>query len=298
MPKTIRFPSLRSAVQAQSRASGMVVEPAATGSVNCDEHLRMRPELRPGARSLTGHRAVPLHSLTGDCGDTFEVVVAVQEGQSLEFRGGGNDEVNSSRTTVLTALGQQLLNLPGAAGAPAHMVRAEAHRWGTWGARRADRQARGGRAGSNPGAQGAGRATGRTCRPPRPDCACLSRHLPRRDLPMSGLPPPRREVRVAPGRPAVLCRRRVSGLHLEDANRNTSSRRCPRGRLGVRRQRDPESWPDRCGPRRVTANVEGPRSKLRGPSTYCPVRAMAEDTRFELVRGCPQHAFQACALGH
>lgn len=23
----------------------------------------------------------------------------------------------------------------------------------------------------------------------------------------------------------------------------------------------------------------------------------AEDTRFELVRGCPQHAFQACALG-
>ena len=25
---------------------------------------------------------------------------------------------------------------------------------------------------------------------------------------------------------------------------------------------------------------------------------LAEDTRFELVRGCPQHAFQACALGH
>lgn len=47
-----------------------------------------------------------------------------------------------------------------------------------------------------------------------------------------------------------------------------------------------------------TINVEGPHSKLWGPSTYCPVRAMAEDTRFELVRGCPQHAFQACALGH
>lgn len=45
-------------------------------------------------------------------------------------------------------------------------------------------------------------------------------------------------------------------------------------------------------------NEEEPRSKLRGSSTYCPVRAMAEDTRFELVRGCPQHAFQACALGH
>ncbi|MCU1600871.1 MAG: hypothetical protein JWO22_1580 [Frankiales bacterium] len=24
---------------------------------------------------------------------------------------------------------------------------------------------------------------------------------------------------------------------------------------------------------------------------------LAEDTRFELVRGCPQHAFQACAIG-
>ena len=25
---------------------------------------------------------------------------------------------------------------------------------------------------------------------------------------------------------------------------------------------------------------------------------LAEDRRFELLRGCPQHAFQACALGH
>src|SRR3569833_768293 len=25
---------------------------------------------------------------------------------------------------------------------------------------------------------------------------------------------------------------------------------------------------------------------------------VAEDRRFELLRGCPQHAFQACALGH
>lgn len=47
-----------------------------------------------------------------------------------------------------------------------------------------------------------------------------------------------------------------------------------------------------------TTNVEGPHRKRWSPSTYCPVRAMAEDTRFELVRGCPQHAFQACALGH
>ncbi len=47
-----------------------------------------------------------------------------------------------------------------------------------------------------------------------------------------------------------------------------------------------------------TGNVEGPRCKQRGPSTLVPGEALAEDTRFELVRGCPQHAFQACALGH
>ncbi|CAL2067038.1 protein of unknown function [Streptomyces murinus] len=34
-----------------------------------------------------------------------------------------------------------------------------------------------------------------------------------------------------------------------------------------------------------------------GPFDIVPGEALAEDTRFELVRGCPQHAFQACALG-
>ena len=29
-----------------------------------------------------------------------------------------------------------------------------------------------------------------------------------------------------------------------------------------------------------------------------PQVSVAEDKRFELLRGCPQHAFQACALGH
>ncbi len=52
---------------------------------------------------------------------------------------------------------------------------------------------------------------------------------------------------------------------------------------------------NRAAPR---GNEEEPHRKRWGSSTYCPVRAMAEDTRFELVRGCPQHAFQACALGH
>jgi hypothetical protein len=33
-----------------------------------------------------------------------------------------------------------------------------------------------------------------------------------------------------------------------------------------------------------------------GPASY--LLSVAEDARFELARGCPQHAFQACALGH
>ena len=32
--------------------------------------------------------------------------------------------------------------------------------------------------------------------------------------------------------------------------------------------------------------------------SYGHTSRMAEDARFELARGCPQHAFQACALGH
>ncbi|CAK7287116.1 hypothetical protein SGPA1_50082 [Streptomyces misionensis JCM 4497] len=43
-------------------------------------------------------------------------------------------------------------------------------------------------------------------------------------------------------------------------------------------------------------NAEGPPAS-RGPFDIVPGEALAEDTRFELVRGCPQHAFQACALG-
>ncbi|ALO11701.1 hypothetical protein AQF52_6108 [Streptomyces venezuelae] len=35
-----------------------------------------------------------------------------------------------------------------------------------------------------------------------------------------------------------------------------------------------------------------------GPIGIVPGEALAEDTRFELVRGCPQHAFQACSPQH
>ena len=34
-----------------------------------------------------------------------------------------------------------------------------------------------------------------------------------------------------------------------------------------------------------------------GPFDIVPGEALAEDTRFELVRGCPQHAFQAFVWG-
>ena len=40
-----------------------------------------------------------------------------------------------------------------------------------------------------------------------------------------------------------------------------------------------------------------PLPALRTVWTFCLV-SVAEDKRFELLRGCPQHAFQACALGH
>ena len=42
--------------------------------------------------------------------------------------------------------------------------------------------------------------------------------------------------------------------------------------------------------------TSGQRPESAGP-TSCLI-SEAEDARFELARGCPQHAFQACALGH
>ncbi len=72
----------------------------------------------------------------------------------------------------------------------------------------------------------------------------------------------------------------------------------PKPSTSARGGRRPHGWTAATATQTATLNAEGPHRKRWGPSTYCPVRAMAEDTRFELVRGCPQHAFQACALGH
>jgi hypothetical protein len=40
---------------------------------------------------------------------------------------------------------------------------------------------------------------------------------------------------------------------------------------------------------------DSPSQVSRGPFDIVPGEALAEDTRFELVRGCPQHAFQLFA---
>ena len=54
------------------------------------------------------------------------------------------------------------------------------------------------------------------------------------------------------------------------------------------------SWAGRClGP--PVRSLHPVREKGQGDSWLLTV---AEDKRFELLRGCPQHAFQACALGH
>jgi hypothetical protein len=44
------------------------------------------------------------------------------------------------------------------------------------------------------------------------------------------------------------------------------------------------------------SNLE--QSALRTTTSAFSQVSVAEDARFELARGCPQHAFQACALGH
>jgi hypothetical protein len=51
--------------------------------------------------------------------------------------------------------------------------------------------------------------------------------------------------------------------------------------------------PRRLSTTRSEDNAEGP-PVSRGPFDIVPGEALAEDTRFELVRGCPQHAFQLC----
>ncbi len=57
--------------------------------------------------------------------------------------------------------------------------------------------------------------------------------------------------------------------------------------------------PDPAGQLRPKLRLDSERANLRdGLALLFVLVRLAEDARFELARGCPQHAFQACALGH
>jgi hypothetical protein len=61
---------------------------------------------------LAGDRAVPLQCLTSDSTNGFEVPVTVQQGQPLQFRRRGDDEVHGSGAVLLSTPGQQVLDVP------------------------------------------------------------------------------------------------------------------------------------------------------------------------------------------
>jgi hypothetical protein len=69
---------------------------------------------------LVGFWAVPLRGLTGDGRDALEIMVAVEQGESLKFGCGGDDEADRSGVAVLASVGQFFPYLPGAVvdGAP------------------------------------------------------------------------------------------------------------------------------------------------------------------------------------
>jgi hypothetical protein len=68
----------------------------------------------PAHGSYVGFWVVPLECLAGDGGDALEVVVvvAVQERQSLRLGRAGHHETDDSGAVVLSALGEEVLDLP------------------------------------------------------------------------------------------------------------------------------------------------------------------------------------------
>ncbi len=58
-------------------------------------------------------RPVPLNWLAGHGSDAIEVVVAVEQCQSLQLSGGGNHEIYGACTAVLLLHSQGFLDLPG-----------------------------------------------------------------------------------------------------------------------------------------------------------------------------------------
>ncbi|NIY66992.1 hypothetical protein SMALB_5030 [Streptomyces malaysiensis] len=115
------------------------------------------------------------------------------------------------------------------------------------------------------------------------------------------------EGRLGPAEVGDRCARRACttcGAGLLDrcgcrGSRGRTSGRCPaRGRVrgtgGCRPSAQVRADPIMATETKTeTTARQGPRPRSgRGPRSRCS--ATAEDTRFELVRGCPQHAFQVC----
>jgi hypothetical protein len=89
--------------------------------------------------------------------------------------------------------------------------------------------------------------------------------------------------------PSVLLRQGSDRTKFLDVRR-TATHRFSRPQGGA--VRPPDHWDGKGDGQRRRAPL-----RTVGPFDIVPGEALAEDTRFELVRGCPQHAFQACALG-
>ena len=92
--------------------------------------------------------------------------------------------------------------------------------------------------------------------------------------------------------PGTSASMRARYLHVPDAMLKDIARKIAEAIWGPQKR---PLW-TKPGQRSLWTKPKGPTMRW-GPSTYCLVRATAEDTRFELVRGCPQHAFQLFVRG-
>jgi hypothetical protein len=69
---------------------------------------------KTGTGLLASWRPEPLDCLPGYGRDAFEVPIAVQQSQSLQFCRGGDNEIHRPGAAVLAALSERFLDLPGA----------------------------------------------------------------------------------------------------------------------------------------------------------------------------------------
>jgi hypothetical protein len=72
------------------------------------------PRKHPAKAEAPSVAAVPAEGLAGDLGDQVEAAVVVEEGQAVQFGGGGDDRVYRAGAAMLTQGGELTLDLPGA----------------------------------------------------------------------------------------------------------------------------------------------------------------------------------------